>query len=322
MKAIRVHRFGGPEVLQLDEVPDLRPPRPGEVLVRLHAVGVNPVETYVRAGQYARLPELPYTPGGDGAGVVEAVGDDVDDRLRAGADVYTSGSITGTYAEAAICPADQVHPLPATVSHAAGAALGVPYATAWRALFQRAAARPGESVLVHGASGAVGLATVQFAAAAGLPVYGTAGTAGGRALVRAQGATHVVDHGDPGHGDQLLALSGGRGFDLIVELRADANLGLDLRLLAAGGRAIVVGSRGPVEVNPRDLMQREADVRGLLLYNAPADELAAVYEAIERGLTAGDVHPVIARTLPLAEVAEAHRALTAGHVDGKLVLLP
>ncbi|HMK93201.1 MAG TPA: alcohol dehydrogenase catalytic domain-containing protein, partial [Thermoleophilia bacterium] len=128
MRAIRVHRFGGPEVLQLDEVPELGPPRAGEVLVRLRAAGVNPVETYVRSGQYAQLPDLPYTPGSDGAGVVEAVGDGVDDdRLRAGADVYTSGSITGTYAEAAICAATQVHPLPPSVSHADGAALGVPY---------------------------------------------------------------------------------------------------------------------------------------------------------------------------------------------------
>ena len=322
MKAIRVQRFGGPEVLRLDEVPEPGPPRAGEVLVRLRAVGVNPVETYVRSGQYARLPDLPYTPGGDGAGVIEAVGDGVADRLPAGADVYTSGSVTGTYAEAAICSAEQVHPLPPSTTYIEGAALGVPYATAWRALFQRGASQPGETVLVHGASGAVGLAAVQFAVAAGLAVFGTAGTVGGRALVRAQGAGHVVDHGDPGHGDQLLALTGGRGFDVVVELRADVNLGLDLRLLAQAGRAVVVGSRGPVEVTPRDLMQREADVRGLLLYNAPAAELAEAYRAVERSLAAGKVRPVIARTLALAEAAEAHRALAAGHVDGKLVLLP
>jgi len=321
MKLYELQGPGGIDALALVDKPV---PHPGknEVLVRLTAASLNYRDLLTVKGGYGSRQKFPLVPLSDGAGVVEAVGDDDDDRLRAGADVYTSGSITGTYAEAAICPAQQVHPLPATVSHAEGAALGVPYATAWRALFQRAAARPGESVLVHGASGAVGLATVQFATAAGLPVYGTAGTVGGRALVRAQGATHVVDHGDPAHGDQLLALTGGRGFDLVVELRADTNLGLDLRLLAAGGRAIVVGSRGPVEVNPRDLMQREADVRGLLLHNAPADELTAAYEAIERGLTAGDARPVIARTLPLADAAEAHRALAAGHVDGKLVLVP
>jgi NADPH2:quinone reductase len=142
MKAIHVHEFGGPEVLQLEEV--LTPqPGPGEVLVRMQAAGVNPVETYIRAGTYARLPELPYTPGNDGAGVVEQVGSDVSE-FKAGDHVYTSGSISGTYAEFALCKKEQVHPLPANISFAQGAAMGTPYATAYRGLLQRADAKPGE----------------------------------------------------------------------------------------------------------------------------------------------------------------------------------
>src|SRR5262245_3932733 len=122
MKAIRVTAFGGPEVLRLEEVPTPKP-GPGEALVRIHATGVNPVETYIRAGTYARLPELPYTPGNDGAGVVEQVGADVTE-FKVGDRVYTAGSLTGTYAEFALCRKEQVHPLPANVSFPQGAAMG------------------------------------------------------------------------------------------------------------------------------------------------------------------------------------------------------
>src|SRR5437867_4443981 len=156
MKAIRVHEFGGPEVLCLEEVPAPRPGA-GQVLVRMHAIGVNPVETYIRSGTYARLPELPYTPGNDGAGVIAQVGSDVNE-FRAGDRVYTAGSISGTYAEFVLCKTEQVHRLPANVSFAQGAAMGTPYATAYRGLFQRADARPGETVLVHGARRGVGAA--------------------------------------------------------------------------------------------------------------------------------------------------------------------
>src|SRR5215831_20777517 len=146
MKAIRVTAFGGPDVLRVEEVPTPKP-GPGEVLVHIHASGVNPVETYIRAGKYARLPELPYTPGNDGAGVVQQLGADVSE-LKSGDRVYTAGSISGTYAEFALCKKEQVHPLPANVSFAQGAVMGTPYATAYRGLFQRAVAEPGETVLV------------------------------------------------------------------------------------------------------------------------------------------------------------------------------
>src|SRR2546429_4365094 len=147
MKAIRVHEFGGPEVLRVEEVPTPEP-GPGEVLVRMHAIGVNPVETYIRAGTYAYKPALPYAPGDDGAGVVEQVGPDVN-QFKPGDRVYTAGSLSGTYAEFALCRAEQVHPLPANVSFAQGAAMGTPYATAYRGLFQRAKAKPGETLLVQ-----------------------------------------------------------------------------------------------------------------------------------------------------------------------------
>ena len=337
MRAVRVHSFGDPDVLRVEEVPDLRPPDAGEVLVRLHAAGVNPVDTYVRAGQYAMLPPLPYTPGGDGAGVVEAVGSSATPGSppasqasaatgtaapAPGDRVYTSGAITGTYAEVALCPAGQVHRLPDTLSYVQGAAVGVPYATAYRALFQRGRAQQGELVLVRGASGGVGLAAVQLAVAANLTVHGTAGSQAGRDLVTAQGAALVVDHGAPEHDEQLRAASGGRGYDLIVEMAAHLGLGADLALLAPRGRVIVVGSRGPVEIAPRELMTREADVRGLLLTTAPAGELAAAHDALFDALASGRLRPVVARELPLAEAPTAHREIMAGPATGKIVLVP
>ncbi len=192
MKAIRVQEFGPPEVMRLAEIPDLRP-GPNQLVLRVKAAGVNPVDTYVRSGTYARKPALPYTPGSDAAGVVESVGEGTA-RVKVGARVYTSGTLTGAYAEQALCDERQVHPLPERVSFAQGAAVNVPYATAYRALFQRAKATPGETVLVHGATGGVGIAAVQLAVAAGLKVIGTGGTEKGRSLVSQQGAQHVLDH--------------------------------------------------------------------------------------------------------------------------------
>src|SRR5215469_2483834 len=174
MKAIRVSEFGGPEVLRLQEVPDPKP-ESGQVLVRVNAAGVNPVDTYIRAGAYPRKPNLPYTPGTDAGGVVEALGPNVK-GFKAGDRVYTNGSITGVCAELAVCEESRVHHLPARASFPQGAALGVPYGTAYRALFQRGGAKAAETVLVHGATGAVGTACVQFARAAGLTVIGTGGS--------------------------------------------------------------------------------------------------------------------------------------------------
>ncbi len=320
MKAIRVHEFGGPEVLRLEEVPAPRPGA-GQVLVRMHAIGVNPVETYIRSGTYARLPELPYTPGNDGAGVIEQVGSDVNE-FKAADRVYTAGSISGTYAEFVLCKTEQVHRLPANVSFAQGAAMGTPYATAYRGLFQRADARPGETVLVHGASGGVGTAAVQLARARGLRVCGTAGSDEGRKLAREQGAHEVFDHRAPDHFEHVMKATGGRGVDVIVELLANVNLGKDLPILAKGGRIAIIGSRGKVEIDPRDTMQRDADVRGMALPNTPPSELASIHAALVAGLENGTLRPVIGKEFPLVEAAQAHGAVMEPGALGKIVLVP
>jgi NADPH2:quinone reductase len=320
MKAIRVHEFGDPEVLRLEDVPTPQP-GPGQMLIRMRAIGVNPVETYIRAGTYARLPVLPYTPGNDGAGVVEQIGSDVSE-FRPGDRVYVAGSVSGTYAEFALCKTEQVHRLPENVSFAQGAAMGTPYATAYRGLFQRADAEPGETVLIHGASGGVGTAAVQLARARGLRVFGTASSDEGRKLAREQGAHEVFDHGAPDHFEQIMQATGGRGVDVIVELLANVNLGKDLTILAKGGRVAIIGSRGRVEIDPRDTMQRDVDLRGMVLPNTPPAEMASIHAALVAGLENGALRPVIGKEFPLIEAAQAHRAVMAAGALGKIVLVP
>ncbi len=319
MKAIRVHEFGNAEVLRLEEVPKPQP-GPGQVLARMRAIGVNPVETYIRAGTYPRKPDLPYTPGNDGAGVVEQVGADVNE-FEPGDRVYTAGSLSGTYAEFALCKTEQVHPLPANVSFAQGAAMGTPYATAYRGLFQRADAKPGETVLVHGASGGVGTAAVQLARARGLRVLGTAGNDKGRKLAREQGAHEVFDHRAPDQFEQIMNATSGRGVDVIVELLANVNLGKDLTILAKGGRVAIIGSRGRVEIDPRDAMQRDVDLRGMVMPNTPPADLASIHAALVAGLENGTLRPVIGKEFSLAEAPQAHRAVMEPGAFGKIVLV-
>lgn len=320
MKAIRVREFGGPEVLQLQEVPALKPSA-GQVVVRIRATGVNPVDTYIRSGNYARKPSLPYTPGTDGAGTIEAVGPGAT-RFAVGDRVYLAGSLSGTYAEQALCEERTVFPLPANVSFAQGAAMHVPYATAFRALFHRAQARGGETVLIHGASGGVGIAAVQLARAAGLRVTGTVGSDRGRKLVAAEGAHHILDHKSPGHFDEALALTARRGYDVIVEMLANVNLGRDLGLLAPGGRVVVVGCRGSVEINPRDAMMRDASILGMSLWNASPEDLTSIHSALVAGLENKTLRPVIGQEIPLSEAARAHIAVMEPGAYGKIVLIP
>ncbi len=320
MKAIVVHEFGGPEVLTLEDVPEPRPDT-GEVLVAVRAIGVNPYETYIRAGTYVRVPSLPWTPGHDAAGVVEKVGSGVT-RVRPGDRVYTIGTETGAYAEKTITTELQLVKLPERTTFAQGAALYVPYATAWVALFDKAHLRPGETVLVHGASGGVGVAAIQLARAAGATVIGTAGTPEGERVVREEGAHHALDHRSKDHLARAAELAGGRGIDIIIEMLANENLNADLEALAPRGRVVVVGSRGKVEIDARHAMTRDASILGMSLNNLSLEEKARIQPAILAGLENGSLRPVVGRELPLARAAEAHRAIMAPGARGKIVLVP
>ena len=320
MKAILVREFGGPEVLKLEEVPTPKP-GPGQVLVRIHAAGVNPYDTYMRAGNYPVKPPLPYTPGSDAAGTVEAVGEGVA-RVAKGDRVFTARTLTGAYADHALALESQVHPLPESASFAQGAAVWVPYATAYFALVHAAAARAGETVLVHGASGGVGVAAIQVARSRGLQVIGTAGSEKGLALVAREGAAHAFDHGKASHLDEIMRVTGGRGVDVALEMLANVNLGHDLKLLAPRGRVIVIGSRGEVTVNPRDLMSRRASVHAFTLWGLTEAELAEVAAGVVAGLANGTLRPVVGKEIPLAEAPRAHVEQMTGGAHGKIVLIP
>ncbi len=323
MKAIRVHEFGGPEVLHLEEVPDPTPGR-AQAVVHIRAAGVNPVDVYIHGGAHARKPILPYTPGFDGAGEITAIGEGLD-GFAVGDRVYIAGpSATvagaGTYAEQALCSADQLHHLPARVTFAQGAALGVPYVTAYRALFQRAQAEARETVLVHGATGGVGIAAVELAHAHGMRVIGSGGTDRGLQIAREHGADVLVNHRDAGYLDDIRKAAGGRGVDVIIEMAAHINLDKDLSLLAPRGRVVVVGNRGRVEIDARQAMGRDAAILGMMLFNATAADLSVIHTALIDGLTKGTLNPVVGREMPLVDAARAHQAVMEPGALGKLVL--
>jgi NADPH:quinone reductase len=320
MKAIRVNEFGGPVVMKLEQVPDPLPAS-DEILVRVKAAGVNPVDTYIRAGMYAVKPSLPYTPGADAAGIIEAVGAGVK-GFKQGDRVYLAGTTTGAYAELAVAKSSTVHSLPERISFEQGAAVGIPYGTAYRALFIRGHALPGETVLVHGASGGVGIASVQLARAEGLTVVGTAGSDRGRKLVAEQGAHHVLDHHSPDYLEQLRSLTDSQGVSIIIEMLSNVNLGKDLTVLARNGRVVVVGSRGSVEINPRDTMGRDASILGMTLMNASHEELTSIHAALAAGLENGSLRPIVGQRIPLSEAVRAHQVVMESGAYGKIVLTP
>jgi NADPH2:quinone reductase len=319
MKAIVVHEFGGPEVMKIEEVPDPTP-GPSQVLVRVKAIGVNPVDNYIRTGTYARKPQLPYTPHTDIGGVVEAAGAAVT-RFKKGDRVYAF-AVVGGAAELAVCEEWQVQPLADRATFQQGAAIGVPYGTAWRGLFIRAHARAGDTVLVHGASGGVGTAAVQIARSHGLRVLGTAGTDEGLALVREQGAHAVFNHRATDYTAAIMTATGGRGVDVVLEMLANVNLDRDLDLLAHRGRVVVIGNRGRIEIDPRKTMGKDAAILGMTLFNANADEFREIHSGIVAGLENGTLRPVIGKEMPLSDAAKAHQAVMEPGAFGKIALIP
>jgi NADPH2:quinone reductase len=321
MKAILVRQFGGPEVLKLEDLPDCKP-TVGQVLVKIHAAGVNPADTYARTGNYAVLSPLPYTPGTDGAGVIETVGDGVE-KVKAGDRVYVAKSLSGTYAEYALALESQVHHLPENISFCQGAGVFIPYGTAYHALHHQAQAHGGETVLVHGASGGVGIASVQMARALGMTVFGTAGSSKGLELIKREGAHQAFDHSKPGYQDEILKATGGQGVDCILEMLANVNLGADLKLLAKMGRVIVIGSRGDVTITPRDIMGRRASIRAFTLWAITDAETADVHAGIIAGLENGTLRPIVGTELPLRDAAQAHiDVMKPSGAFGKIVLIP
>jgi NADPH2:quinone reductase len=318
MKAIVVREYGEPDVMKIEDVPTPEPSGT-QVLVKIMAAGVNPVDTYLRTGKHAHAPELPYTPGKDGAGTIEKAGKDVT-KFKPGDRVYTANTLTGTYAEYALCEENQLGRLPENVSFEQGAGIWTPYATSYRALFQKADAKGGETVLVHGASGGVGIAAVQWAKNAGLTVFGTASSDEGKQLVRDQGADSVFDHSADGYLGEIREQTGDRGVDVIIEMLANVNLQKDFEALAMFGRITVVGNRGSLEFNPRAAMTKDATIYGMSLFNAPKGAFDEIHAAIFEGLSEGFLNPIIDQTFELADAPTSHEAVIGHKAHGKIIL--
>lgn len=317
MKAIIVREFGSPEVMKLEEVSDVIPSE-DEVLVRIKAAGVNPVDTYVRSGNHATAPSLPFIPGKDGAGLVERVGARVS-KFKTGDRVYLARG-SGTYAEFAVCREDQVHKLPTNVSFEQGAGIATPYATAYWALFEKGKPEESDTVLIHGASGGVGIAAIQHAKHFGLRVIGTGSSEGGRELIRNQGADHVFDHSKPGYMDEILAATEGKGPNIILEMLANVNLNDDLKIAAKKARIVVVGNRGETTINPRLIMNKDSTVRGFSLHTLSERESEIIHSALFDGLAHGWLNPTVGKSFPLGSAAAAHHAIIKEKAFGKIVL--
>jgi NADPH:quinone reductase len=202
MEAIFVNEFGGPEVLRFQKIPIPDLGHNGgasyeEVMIQVSAVGVNPVDTYIRSGQYKNPPVLPYIPGKDGAGIIHKIGKNVK-HLKIGDRVYFLGSSSGSYAQYAICPSKFVYLLPDEITFEQGACLGTPAFTAYRALFEKGHVAPGERLFIHGASGGVGLMVLEMAKAIGAIVIGTAGTSEGIQVISSLSSLSCLTFWSPG----------------------------------------------------------------------------------------------------------------------------
>src|SRR5262249_46680304 len=202
-----------------------------------------------------------------------------------------------------------------------GAGIWVPYGTAYHALHHSAKAHASESVLVHGASGGVGIAALQIARAMGLRVFGTAGTPKGLEIAKQEGALQVFDHRKTGYQEEILQATNKRGVDIILEMLANVNLSYDTKLLANNGRVIVIGSRGEVTINPRELMARRASIRAFTLWAITAAEEADIHAGLFAGLANGTLRPVVGKVLPLAEAARAHKKILEPGSAGKIALI-
>jgi NADPH:quinone reductase len=320
VKAIVFDKVGGPEVLHIAEVPKPEV-KPGMVLVRVRAAGINFADTLFRRGEYVMRPAFPDTPGLEAAGEIEAVGAGVVD-LKPGMRVAALGS--RTYAEYALAPARQVIPLPNALSFEDGAAFPVQVLTAWHMLYTANQTRPGQTVLVHSAAGGVGIVAVQIAKAAGARVIGTVSSDSKAALVKEYGADDVINYATQDFAVEANRLTNGRGVDLILDAVGATTLDKGITCLAPFGHLILYGRAGgaPEPLNLFRLFEKSTKVSGFVLYT-----VASVPDVMRRGIEEsfkligeGKLKLLIGKKFPLAEAAEAHRFMESRQSTGKLVL--
>ncbi len=322
MKAICVHEFGGPGVMVLEEAEE-RTPAAGEILVRVRAAGVNPVDTTFRSGAHplSRNLALPWTPGIDAAGEVMAVGEGVS-GFSPGERVFGAAT-SGSYAEQALLNPLRTAKLPEGVSYEEGASFPVVLYTAYYALIYKARIRAGETVLIHAGAGGVGCMAIQIAKAAGVRVITTVSSEEKAEFCRGFGADVIVNYRDEDFAERCLAETEGRGVDAVVEMVATDNFDKDCRAVKKYGCIVVLGAgtgKNPVgSVNYPPFYSKDIDVRGMSLFNSdPVFPYMA--RQLDLLLAEGRVRAAVGETMPLAEAARAHEALMTGEVFGKIVL--
>jgi NADPH:quinone reductase-like Zn-dependent oxidoreductase len=324
MKAVRIHQYGGPEVLVYEDV-ETPSPGPDQVLVSVRAAAVNPIDAAVRSNGFPTPRQPPKTIGADGAGVVEAVGPGVV-GLAPGDEVFFTGlgvGSEGSYAEFAVIATAQAVRKPAGISFEEAAALGLAFSTAWYGLVRRAALAAGETVLVQGAAGGVGSAAVQLAHARGARVLATVSSAADAARVAELGADETIDRTAGDVTSEVGRLTGGRGVDVVLELVLSANLTADLGMIARGGRIVGIGG-GPeptVTIPTGPAIAVDASVLFASASNAGRAGTAEVLTEVARLVEKGALRPVVGRVFALSQAREAHELL-AGHHFGKIVLVP
>jgi len=322
MKAIRVAKYGGPEELKLLELPEPKPGA-GEALVRLHAVGVNFADIYFRSGS-ARVPiPFPFTPGIEGAGVVEGVGPGVSE-VKPGDRVAYSTRTVGSYAECQVVSARQLVPLPKGVSFEDGAAIILQGLTAHYLVHEFYPIKRGSTVLVHAAAGGMGLLLVQWLKHLGAMAIGTVSTEEKAKVARQAGADHVILYTQQDFAEEVKKVTGGAGVDYVIDGVGQTTFAKNFDALKIRGWATIFGmASGPADpVVPNSLMGKSLTVSGGALFNymLTRDELLGRAQGVFQGLREGWLNLHIDRTFPLADASEAHRLLENRQTVGKLIL--
>jgi NADPH2:quinone reductase len=324
MRAIDIPRPGGPEVLRLVDRP-VPTAGPGEVLVRVEAAGVNRPDILQRLGQYPPPPGVSDLPGLEIAGTVVAVGPEVS-RWREG-DTVCALVAGGGYAEYCVAPAPQALPLPHGFRPRDAAAIPETFFTVWTNLFERGRLTEGETVLIHGGSSGIGTTAIQLARAFGATVLATAGADAKCAACERLGA-RAINYRTADFVQVVREATGARGADVVLDIVGGHYLQRNIECLAMHGRLIQIGLLGSsrAEINLRPVMQKRLTITGSTLRTRSVEEKGAIARALEARvwplLASRQVAPVIDRTLPLTDAAEAHRLLEAGEVIGKIVLVP
>jgi NADPH2:quinone reductase len=319
MKAIRVNQQGGPEVCQLQEVA-LPDPRPGQARVRLKAAGLNFIDIYYRRGEIPT--NLPYTPGFEGAGVVDAVGEGVTE-VKIGDRVAYTG-VPGAYAEASLVPAEKLIPLPEEFTFEQGAAFPLQGMTAHYLLYEYRLVQPGVVVLIHAAAGGMGLLLVQWAKYLGARVIGTVSTEEKAQAARDAGADETILYTTQDFVAETKRLTDSRGADLIIDGVGKTTFTGNLQAAALRGNIVIYGAAsGPADpVAPNSLQMRSLTISGGFLpnYTRTREELLYRAEAVIAAVRDGWLKLRIDHVLPLAEAAEAQRLLESRQSIGKIVL--